>query len=267
MLCQLYPVILAALLISTGGWAAAEPASVNRTLFGMAGSSLDFGSVYDLGVWQDLHSVTLKVTRATTLRVFQYVFSGRGMIPTTPYKDRVKFDLDSGSLQLLNFTAWDTGEYSIILIASSGTERIVLIRVLLYEALSRPEIWGHQSENTISLSCVVENGTEPQLNWSKDGVSVEGGAWTLLSQDRQNLTLLARLPAVCGIYTCLMRNRLGVASANYSLQESDEFPFCRQKPVPRRREFNACLIVVVLLVLLLIGIFVWVKKRRNRAVI
>ncbi|XP_059826644.1 hepatic and glial cell adhesion molecule-like isoform X2 [Hypanus sabinus] len=265
MLCRLYPVILAALLISTGGRAATEPASGTQELLGIAGSSLDFGSVYDQVVRQELYSVTLKKSQPT-LRVFLSIISSGKMIPSNSYKDRVKFDPDSGSLQLLNFTAGDTGTYQLILTASNGTDFTKSIRVRLYE-LSRPEIRAYQSENNISLSCVVENGTNPQQNWSKDGVSVEGGVWTLLSHDRQNLTLLAHLPAVCGTYTCLVWNRLGMASANYSLRESDGFPFCREEPVLKRKRFHIILIVVSLLVLLHIGIFVWVKKRRNRRMI
>ncbi|XP_059826726.1 uncharacterized protein LOC132394382 isoform X3 [Hypanus sabinus] len=180
MLCRLYPVILAALLISTGGRAATEPASGTQELLGIAGSSLDFGSVYDQVVRQELYSVTLKKSQPT-LRVFLSIISSGKMIPSNSYKDRVKFDPDSGSLQLLNFTAGDTGTYQLILTASNGTDFTKSIRVRLYE--------------------------------------------------------------------------------------SDGFPFCREEPVLKRKRFHIILIVVSLLVLLHIGIFVWVKKRRNRRMI
>ncbi|XP_051901386.1 uncharacterized protein LOC127587218 isoform X2 [Pristis pectinata] len=259
--CRWDGAMLVTLLLLTGECPAADPVPGHRDLHCIIGRRLDFGSVYDLGIRRDLHSVTLKVTRNATLRVFQYVFSGPRMIPTAPYVDRVKFDPDTGSLQLLNFTSSDTGLYLLSLITDSGTELSAYTHVHIYKP-SQPEIWECRSGNNVSLHCAAENGTDLQYCWDKDGVGVEGSSWAALSWDRQNLTLLTGVPVTCGVYTCLVQNQLGLKSATYSLQASDGFPFCRGEP-SRRKLYG---ILPVIVILLLVGIAVlrqWGQRAGN----
>ncbi|XP_069796150.1 uncharacterized protein [Narcine bancroftii] len=260
--------IVVTLLLLTGDLLAATSSQGPQELYGFEGRALDFGSVYEPGAQRHLHSLTCKLQRQITRRIFQYLFSDSEIILTASYSRRVRFSPTTGSLQILNFTAMDAGTYLIILTDHQGLEITTPTSVRAYEKLSGLVIREHPSEANSSLTCAATHGTQPLYRWLKDGESVERIGQVALSKQGQRLTLLSANRILCGVYTCTARNQISTQSANFSLTESDGFAFC----TGHRRNIYTCLIVIGVFAFLgLITTVLWVRhlveeRRRSGAI-
>ncbi|XP_067831551.1 hepatic and glial cell adhesion molecule-like [Heptranchias perlo] len=237
----------------------------DNQVHGLIGRSLHLDARYIMGTWHDIHSVTWKVQRASSLRIFQYVMETSKMYLSPAYKGRVQFHRENGSLTLYSFKAQDEGMYRIIVTDNEGSEHSASIQVLVYEQVSRPVIATFQTSTNMILSCLARNGTEQSYRWFKDGERLPEKDQSAVSEDGRNLTLLSLGTAFCGVYTCLVRNQLSAESVNRSITEYDGVLACREPPKALGKNLHISLIAVGIIVALLLAICIYVKVRAARA--
>ncbi|XP_041032757.1 hepatocyte cell adhesion molecule-like [Carcharodon carcharias] len=220
-------------------------------LYGIVGQPLRFDAEYTRGSWRDIHSVTWKVQTATSLRIFQYIMESSKMYLSPPYRGRVTFHRENGSMVLLNFTARDNGLYHITVTDTEGSEQIASTRVWVYEPISKPVIETFRNHLNLMLTCSAHNGTDQRYHWLKDGQSVVE-THVLVVSDGRNLSLLSHSTAMCGVYTCLVTNKVSQESVNKTLSDSHGFAECREKDNAKRGQVHAIPIVILVCVTLLI---------------
>ncbi|XP_078393069.1 hepatic and glial cell adhesion molecule-like [Cetorhinus maximus] len=221
-------------------------------LYGIVGQPLRFEAEYTKGSWRDIHSVTWKVQAATSLRIFQYIVESSRMYLSPPYRGRVAFHRENGSMTLLNFTARDNGLYRIMVTDTEGAEQTASTRVRVYEPISSPVIVTFQNHLHLRLTCSAHNGTDQRYHWLKDGRSLVETNVLVVSDDGRNLSLLSQDRALCGVYTCLVTNKVSQESANKTLSDSHGFAECREKDNAKRGHIHVVPIVIGVCVTLLI---------------
>ncbi|KAF5923765.1 hypothetical protein HPG69_008128 [Diceros bicornis minor] len=85
---------------------------------------------------------------------------------------------------------------------------------------------------SVTLACQVSAQPAAQATWSKDGAVLESSSRLLISSTRKHFQLLTILVVTAedlGLYTCSVRNRLGMAATTAVLRKA-ELPACSPRP-------------------------------------
>nr|XP_014339891.1 PREDICTED: hemicentin-1-like isoform X1 [Latimeria chalumnae] len=69
----------------------------------------------------------------------------------------------------------------------------------------------------LTLTCSIQSGTNPKLEWLKDGIGLSKTENHVVSEDGWNLTVLGRGESICGNYTCVVQNELNKAEVQHSV--------------------------------------------------
>ncbi|XP_078063070.1 hepatic and glial cell adhesion molecule-like [Mustelus asterias] len=221
-------------------------------LYGIVGRPLQFDAEYTRGSWRDIYSVTWKLKRGVSLRLFQYVMKGDKMYMTPAYRGRVRFQQENGSMVLLNVTMQDNGTYFITVIDTEGSEQKASTQVQVYDAVSRPVIVASQNSHNATLRCLAQQGTELRYHWLKDGQDLVSSNVSVVSGDGHSLSLLSLTSTSCGVYTCFVTNTVSQESVNKTLSGANGFTYCREEDSgTKRKTYTPIIMIVGVLCLLL----------------
>ncbi|XP_043934993.1 uncharacterized protein LOC122808082 [Protopterus annectens] len=244
----------------------------NEPLFLIAEYFQDPSTPIEIIIWE------LKKEMHTT-RILQHIMNKNLTILSDPYKSRLHFYRDSGSLQLQRFAnSTDVGVYEIILIDSNGAEIKASMQVKQYERIEELSINVQKSTIASSLVllfvCSVKSGTAPQFSWQKDGknitckttdtISDYGINYTMdvatcnLSTDGTKLTFVSGSHTVCGNFSCTAKNQLNVRMTYHTVSDEE----CSKKDHLQSSLRHYVVIYVFPLFLIAVIIFcIYIKRR------
>ncbi|XP_072409579.1 hepatic and glial cell adhesion molecule-like [Chiloscyllium punctatum] len=218
-------------------------------IYGISGQPILLEASYHVGPSNRLHSIIWKVDNVGATRILQYIVSKNTTIPSSPYRTRIQFDSETGSLRLFNFTPLDQGTYQITVTADDGAEDKASTLVTLYERIAgvtvtmTPNVTN--AMRNITLSCSAEGGTQPEFSWTKDRKNITETERVSIGNSGQTLELYMLGAEDCGIYTCLVTNQLNSQTQSLSLLASPSFPQCSTDwALPRRHHYLLIIITV-----------------------
>ncbi|XP_041032806.1 hepatocyte cell adhesion molecule-like isoform X2 [Carcharodon carcharias] len=220
-------------------------------IHGISGHPVYLEATYLVEPSNKLHSITWKVDKEGPTRILQYIVSKNKTLPSTPFRQRIKFDSETGSLVLFDFTPSDQGTYQITVTADDGAEDKASTEVTLYEPIAGIMVTMTPNETfssrNVTLSCSVERGTEPEFSWRKDGRNITETGRLSVWNSGQSLNLPMFSLEDCGSYACLATNQLNNKTGSLNLLASSRFPQCRVdlRTNPRHRFVLPVLFVIV----------------------
>ncbi|XP_072325123.1 hepatic and glial cell adhesion molecule-like isoform X2 [Scyliorhinus torazame] len=132
-------VIIGIILLLTGVGLCLNVKLKEGNIYGISGQSINLEATYLVESSNKLHSITWKVDKAGPTRILQYIISKNKTLTSTPYRNRIRFDSNTGSLILLDFTPSDRGTYQIIVTADDGAEDKASTEVTLYASSNVPQ--------------------------------------------------------------------------------------------------------------------------------
>ncbi|XP_038670461.1 HEPACAM family member 2-like [Scyliorhinus canicula] len=233
----------------------------DQQLHGIVGRTLQLGSEYIMGDPEDVFSVTWKVQTSKSFRIIQYSMIRHKLHLSPAYQGRVIFHKENGSMDLLNITVQDSGVYIVTVIDVEGTEQSASIKVQVYEPVSRPLIVQFTNGLNVTFICLAQKGTERRFHWLKDGeLPVETNV-SVVSADGRNLSLLSQSRASCGVYTCLVTNKVSQESVNKTISEANGFTYCKEEDNHKRMHMIIIMIVVLISLLLAAGIYLSARRK------
>ncbi|XP_078393070.1 hepatic and glial cell adhesion molecule-like [Cetorhinus maximus] len=225
---QTWPsVIVSIVLLLTGAGLCLNVNVKEAIIHGITGHPVHLEATYLVEPSNKLHSITWKVDKEGPTRILQYIVSKNRTLPSTPFRHRIKFDSETGSLVLFDFAPSDRGTYQITVTADDGAEDKASTEMTLYEPIAGIMVTMTPNEtfssHNVTLSCSVERGTEPEFSWRKDGRNITESLWN----SGQSLNLPMFSLEDCGTYACLVANQLNSKTHSLNLLESSRFPQCR----------------------------------------
>ncbi|XP_048379688.1 hepatic and glial cell adhesion molecule-like isoform X2 [Stegostoma tigrinum] len=254
---------LLSLLAGTVGAVSLGSGEVGQ-LYVIAGTPLSLNMRYPALARRRIHSVSWKVDEPIFRRILQYIVSNNKTYPSSTYRGRFRFHSENGTLVLRNFTSRDAGLYCITVTDVEGAEQTACTLVRLYEQISALSIEAFRSAYNLTLHCSAQNGTDLHYHWLKDGENLTETNDVLISDDGQRLALTSRNPTLCGIFTCLVTNKLGQESVTKTVSETDGFASCMQIHKPRERQSWLIVTGIMATLILLACAFQMVLKRGSR---
>ncbi|XP_072325125.1 HEPACAM family member 2-like isoform X2 [Scyliorhinus torazame] len=253
MLHSWLQVMMVLLFLLAGAVQGVQVRFKDQQLHGIVGRTLQLGTEYIMGSPQDIFSVTWKVQTSKSFRIFQYTMIRQKMYLSPAYQGRVVFHRENGSMDLLNSTIQDNGVYIVTVIDLEGTEQSASIKVQVHEPVSRPVIVQFINALNVTFRCSAQKGTERRFHWLKDGeLPVETNV-SVVSADGRNLSLLSQSRASCGVYTCLVTNKVSQESVNKTISEANGFTYCKEEENHKRMHMTIIMIVVLISLLLATG--------------
>ncbi|XP_062394578.1 uncharacterized protein si:dkeyp-97a10.2 [Sardina pilchardus] len=164
---------------------------------------------------------------------------------------RIFIEEQGAVLKITNFVHADSGVYTINVTDHLG--RVASAQHIVEEYMAVHHVSVMVNVSHTSLHCKEAWGTQPVFSWMHEQAKVDGSHGRL-SPDNSTLFVTARL---CGLFTCVVSNRLGHSSATYTSE-------------PCERKGNGGTVAVVCLFLLLIGagallFLLWRRRRQHRS--
>ncbi|XP_067874577.1 hepatic and glial cell adhesion molecule-like [Heterodontus francisci] len=235
-----------------------------ETIYGISGRSIYLEATYRVEPSNKLHSITWKVEKERPTRILQYIVSKNKTLPSTPYRHRIGFDSETGSLVLSRFAESDQGIYQITVTADDGAEDKASTEVTVYEPIAGVSVTMTANEtgsgSNATLSCSVQSGTKPEFSWTKDGENITATGGLALWNTRQRLLLHMLSLDDCGTYTCSVTNLLNKQTHSLNLSASSGFPQCELRLSIKKRHYYLLLVSLVILATLLMGLAIYSTK-------
>ncbi|XP_060708578.1 HEPACAM family member 2-like [Hemiscyllium ocellatum] len=256
-------VFINVVLLLTAGYAL----NVNlrdAVIYGISGQPIHLQASYHVGPSNRLHSIIWKVDNVGATRILQYIVSMNTTIPSSPYRTRIQFDSETGSLRLSNFTPFDQGTYQITVTADDGAEDKASTQVTMYEHIAgvtvtmTPNVTN--SMRNITLSCSVERGTRPEFSWTKDRKNITETERLSIGNSGQTLELYMLGAEDCGTYTCLVTNQLNNQTQSLSLSASLNFLQCSTDLASPKRHHYLLAIITVASGIVLMSLLIYSTK-------
>uniref|UniRef100_H3BF77 Ig-like domain-containing protein n=1 Tax=Latimeria chalumnae TaxID=7897 RepID=H3BF77_LATCH len=143
-------------------------------------------------------------------------YNNGNMQATSGYQDRVQL-YPNGSLLLHNLNASDAGSYTVTWAERNGQETRGTIQLIIYVSVSEPQI--NISKNStphgvLTMSCAVNEGTDPSFSWLKDKQTLREDARHQISEGNSSLEIINVTEADCVTYTCVVSNPISRKSAD-----------------------------------------------------
>ncbi|XP_060708670.1 HEPACAM family member 2 isoform X2 [Hemiscyllium ocellatum] len=245
-------------------WAGARGLeSGERQVYGIPGTPLLLDRGRSALPQHEIYSLTWKREGQYSRRILQYVLVSDRVYPARSYRNRIRFHKENGTLVLLSFGSEDVGLYCLTVTDVGGSELTSCIRVLLYEQVSELAIEVSRNPTNVTFSCSARNGTEVRYHWLKDGEDLSVTNDTLISDDGHQLLLTSMDPVLCGIYTCLVTNKLGQTLVNKTISGSEGFEQCTQVRKGRGVQTRLRMIGFSVILVLVAGVFLMVLQSQS----
>ncbi|XP_043541939.1 hemicentin-2-like, partial [Chiloscyllium plagiosum] len=123
-----------------------------------------------------------------------------------------------------------------------------------------------RNPSNVTFSCSARNGTEVRgqsYRWLKDGEDLTVTNDTLISNDGHQLLLTLMDPVLCGIYTCLVTNKLGQTLVNKTISGAEGFEQCTHARKGRDVQTRLRMIGFSVIMVLVAGVFLMVLQSRS----
>ncbi|XP_041069084.1 HEPACAM family member 2-like isoform X1 [Carcharodon carcharias] len=187
------------------------------------------------------------------LTILDYVPNYSKLEPNEQFKLRLRFNVSTGSLRIINATSRDQGVYKITVDGKLRGSRVLK----LIEPLSEPLINDSCVNTTIELTCQVSLGNASSIQWWKDGEMIVNGQHYQLVQNNSTLIISEANKSAYGNYTCNVENPVSKSSHTLSVngQECEPAASVQMIVIP---------VVVVLLLLLAVVIFFLMVCRKYK---
>ncbi|XP_048379672.1 hepatic and glial cell adhesion molecule-like [Stegostoma tigrinum] len=243
------------------------PLSVNLkedVIYGISGEAIFLEASYHVEPSSRLHSIIWKVDNAGATRILQYIVSKNTTLPSSPYRNRIQFDSETGTLRLSNFSQLDQGTYQITVTAEDGAEDKASALVTLYEPIVGVMVTMMPNDTTsvwnVTLSCSAERGTQPEFSWTKDWKNVTETERLSIINSGQTLVMHMVSAEDCGIYTCRVANQLSNKTQSMNFLASPSFPQCRRNPSSPKRNHYLPVVVLVAFGIALASLVIYFTK-------
>ncbi|XP_078055344.1 hepatic and glial cell adhesion molecule [Mustelus asterias] len=177
------------------------------------------------------------------------------------YKERVTYIAENNSLLIHQLNLQDEGEYKITTSLKAGPEKETFINLTVLVPVSEPSITV-QTEDfphpKLTMTCTVENGSNPQFSWMKDNKILLANLQFQLLTDNRSLAVTNLTSSHCGTYFCIVQNSVNRLQAQ-QLITSEHFQECLQ-PSTLRQNQVLVMALAVSCVVGFIAVFFSIKK-------
>lgn len=161
----------------------------------------------------------------------------------------VKVAKKETTLQINGYKPLDGGVYAVIVSDQNGTQDTGHCIVREYEAVHHVSVSINVSHST--LVCGEAWGTDPHFSWLYERKAVTQSVGRV-SQD--GTTLVITKTPICGLFTCMVSNKLGYSTATYTAAGCEK---------DSRGKTAAVVCLVLLLCGGLVAILLWGRHRHN----
>ncbi|XP_067831550.1 hepatic and glial cell adhesion molecule-like [Heptranchias perlo] len=257
-------VIICIVLLFTGAGSCLDVKLKEEIIYGIDGQAIHLDATYQVEPSNKLHSITWKVDREGPTRILQYIAGKNKTLPSTPYRSRIQFDSETGSLVLFNFAESDQGSYQVTVTAEDGAETKASTEVTAYERISGVMVSMALNEtnspSNVTLICSVRNGTKPDFFWTKGGKNVTDMSGLVIEESGRRLVLHMISLEDCGSYTCKVSNELNHQIYSLNLSASSNFPQCEVQGITRKRHRYLLPILFFIPAALMMGLLIYLHK-------
>ncbi|KAL2084049.1 hypothetical protein ACEWY4_019567 [Coilia grayii] len=161
---------------------------------------------------------------------------------------RVIMEEQGAVLKIYKFEHGDAGVY--VINVTDHTGYVASAQHIVEEYLPVYHVSVMVNVSHTSLHCKEAWGTEPLFTWLHDQAKVDSSLGQLSAD---NTTLYVKTPHFCGLFTCMVSNRLGYSSATYT-----------SEPCGRKGHGGTAAVVCLFLLLIFAGVLLFLLWRRQR---
>ncbi|XP_051890853.1 SLAM family member 5-like [Pristis pectinata] len=182
------------------------------------------------------------------------------------YKRRVTFHPTNYSLEIRDLQRDDAGDYELTVTDELGGDKKGKVRLEVYEPVSGTNITVQNIPGTcnLTLTCSVTSGNPTSFRWWRGGEAVRNDSTHHLWEHGETVEVQHTTGVEDVVYKCEARNPVSEGTAQIRLGDVCNIT----TPAPRNGEQNTVVSVtvgLVLLLLLIVGIVCFVKRRSVRS--
>ncbi|XP_030641470.1 carcinoembryonic antigen-related cell adhesion molecule 1-like [Chanos chanos] len=150
------------------------------------------------------------------------MFDSVGVFPDPVYRDRVRLDNHTGSLELLNVAVSDSGEYTVTITKTLNDPALTdktTLRVI--ERISGVVLIGPaqpliEDQSSANLTC-EGTGSIITTEWMKDGQPLSPSNSIIFSADLRSVSISPVMRSDSGEYQCRLSNPVSSDTATYTM--------------------------------------------------